>query len=242
MLAIQKILFPTDYSPCAEQAFSQAAYLAACYEANLHVLHVTELPLAPPRLDITEADVAADLHLPCAEPSSVGAPEAGDVVNLEIPPLEGSVWRAILAYAREQDIDLIVMGTHGRSGAQQLLPGSVAAKVVRLATCPVFTVHQHAEPPSNKSNRRLLIPVDFSEHAHLAVAYARDLAAAYSAELDLLHVIAEPITPTFYGFDPIVAQLPSLKTQAQKHLTAMAHEHGRRGRAARKVGLSRNYA
>ena len=113
MLKIKKILFSTDYSACAEHAFSQAAYLAARYDADLHVLHVAEPSLEQLTIDITEAEIAADLHLPFSEPtpSANGAREEGGMSTVEIPPLEGSVARAILAYADEQDIDVIVMGT-----------------------------------------------------------------------------------------------------------------------------------
>lgn len=64
MLKIKKILSPTDSSACAEHAFSKAAYLAYRYEADLHVLHVTEPSLEQLTIDITEADIATDLHLP----------------------------------------------------------------------------------------------------------------------------------------------------------------------------------
>ena len=105
MLSIKKILFPTDFSACAEQAFSQAAYLAERYDAVLHVLHVAEPSLVLPPLDLTEADIAADLHLPQPEPAALPKKQragAGTLLNVEVPPLDGSVERAILAYAAQE--------------------------------------------------------------------------------------------------------------------------------------------
>jgi len=226
MLKIKKILFPTDYSACAEHAFSQAAYLAERYDADLHVLHVIEPSLEQLTIDITEADIAADLHLPFSEPTPFanGAREEGGMLNVEIPPLEGSVARAILAYADEQEIDVIVMGTHGRHGAMWLLLGSVAGKVVRLATCPVFTVRQDTETASNGCIRRILVPTDFSEHARLAVAYAMDLAASYDAHLDLLHVIEQIALPAIYGIEPPLVQMPDIACPARRVLEQVADE------------------
>jgi nucleotide-binding universal stress UspA family protein len=231
MLQIKKILFPTDYSACAEHAFSQAAYLAERYDADLHVLHVTEPSLEQLTFDITEADIAADLHLPFSEPlpSANEAREERGMLNVEIPPLEGSVARAILAYADAQDIDMIVMGTHGRGGALWLLLGSVAGKVVRLATCPVFTVRQDTEATSNGRIRRILVPTDFSEHARLAVAYATDLAVTYDAHLDLLHGIEQVALPAIYGIEPPLVQIPDIEKQARKALEQVAVEARRAG-------------
>lgn len=225
MLDIKKILFPTDYSACAEHAFSQAAYLAERYDAQLHVLHVAEPSSTSLPLDVTEADLAADLNLPLPAPiPSAAPPKDGGLLTVEAPPLKGSVAQAIVAYAEEHDIDVIVMGMHGRSGTERLLLGSVAAKVVRLATCPVFTVRQDTTTDRKGALRRLLVPFDFSEHARQAVAYAADLAATYDAHLDLLHLIEQTAQPTFYGIEPITAQIPYIQRQAHAALEAVAYE------------------
>ena len=228
MLEIKKILFPTDYSACAEQAFSQAAYLAERYDAVLHVLHVAEPSMILPPLDLSEADIAADLHLPMPETPTPEAHRTGEGLlrNVEVPPVNGSVERAILAYAAEQDIDVIVMGTHGRRAVDRLLLGSVAAKVVRLAECPVFTVGFEAAEWEKETARRILAPVDFSEHAQLAVAYARDLATTYDAHLDLLHVVEETALTTVYGMEPVAARIPDVEAQARAALERLVREVG----------------
>lgn len=233
MLQIKNILFPTDYSVSAEHAFSQAAYLAERYNATLHVLHVADpVPSSSTvqPLQFSEADVAEELRLSLEEPSTPFQSRK-QIVQAERPREGGSVSYTILAYAEDHDIDVIVMGTHGRSGAERLLMGSVASQVVRLATCPVFTIRHDARVAARGSILRILVPVDFSEHAYLAATYATDLAATYGAHLDLIHVIEETALPTIYGIEPMVVQIPDVEQEAQKALDHIAE-------TARQAGVS----
>src|SRR5690606_2923950 len=99
----------------------------------------------------------------------------------------------ILDYAGRVDADLIVMATHSRRGLDHLLLGSIAEAVVREAVCPVFTVGPMERLDEDRPPR-LLVPADFSKHARRALAYAKELARLYEAELHALHVVeAEPI-------------------------------------------------
>ncbi len=228
MLEIKKILFPTDYSACAEQAFSQAAYLAERYGAVLHVLHVTEPSVLLPAFGLSETELASDLHLPAPAPPPTRVLLAGEgaLHNAEMAPINGSVERAILAYAAQEDIDLIVMGTHGRRAVDRLFLGSVAGKVVRLAECPVLTVGLESGRWEQGIARRLLVPVDFSEHARLAIAYAKELAATYNAHLDLLNVVEETTLTTVYGLEPLMIRMPDVEVQARAALERMVQDVG----------------
>jgi nucleotide-binding universal stress UspA family protein len=145
MLSIKKILFPTDFSPPSEHALQFARELAEKFDAELHVLHVLE-DVAPMVGDpgmmvdlsdkyLAEARQYAQRGLQ-ALPGERG-PRAGRIVR-EIR--DGSPFVEIVRYAREAGIDLIVIGTHGRTGLKHLLLGSVAENVVRKAACPVLTV------------------------------------------------------------------------------------------------------
>lgn len=217
MLQIKKILFPTDYSACAEQAFSQAAYLAERYDAELHVLHVTEPLMALQPLGFTEADIAKDLHLPVSDAmTEMQSAVKNTLINVEVPPVEGSVERAILAYAVQHRIDVIVMGTHGRRAVDRLLLGSVAGKVVRLAECPVITVGFEADSWDRRKQSNILVPVDFSDHASLALAYAAHLAVTYGVGLDVLHVIEESAFTAMYGFEPATVKPPELQEKVHQ--------------------------
>jgi nucleotide-binding universal stress UspA family protein len=198
MLHLRRILFPTDFSACAEGAYRHAAYLARRTGAELHVLHVIE-GVAEPLVDwvedfrITPEDVAADLDLPAPEPPDAARGRdrkpGGFVPIVDAEERAEKAGPAILQYVEDNDVDLVVMGTHGRRGVRRLLMGSVAEEVVRLAPCPVFTVGGRDTCEGGWSIGRIVTPTDFSEHAALAARHAAALAEAYGAALDLLHVI-----------------------------------------------------
>ncbi|HLT48162.1 MAG TPA: universal stress protein [Rubricoccaceae bacterium] len=228
-LRLRRILFTTDYTALAERAFSHAAYLAATHDAALHVLHVVSGkdgdPLAPlDALRLTQADVAEQLGLP-APPSSAGPADA-PVPVVEVERQGTDPAGVILDYAREVDVDLIVMGTHGRSGLERVRRGSVAETVVRQAPCPVLTVTAEAGPAGPVG--RVLAPVDFSEPAAEAARHARALADLYGARLDLLHVVDEVLlrpvyVPLLGGFQVDEAEVTA---RAEAQLKALADALG----------------
>jgi nucleotide-binding universal stress UspA family protein len=122
---IREILFPTDFSGVATEAGRIAAGLARDLGARLHVLHVI-----PPVTDPTLA--SEDLA------QAVARLKPGRPIVTQL--LSGLPARRIVTYARDKSIGLIVMGSHGRTGLRRALLGSVAAGVVRRASCPVLTV------------------------------------------------------------------------------------------------------
>jgi universal stress protein A len=138
MLPIRIVLHPTDFSDRSENAFRLACALARDYDARLVILHVADLPVlaygegvVPPDPEIYQAslrDQLEGLHIPIPGLRVERRFEEGD------PPAE------ILRVADEIGADLIVLGTHGRTGLGRLLMGSVAERVMRKATCPVLTV------------------------------------------------------------------------------------------------------
>lgn len=141
MLPIKTILHPTDFSPPSGHAFQLACSLARDHDARLLVLHVIDQPAliyggvmtAPPPPPPVEERKAAQEQLQKIRPTDPMVPvehrlEVGDPVQ----------W--ILEVAKERQCDLIVIGTHGRTGLARLLMGSVAERVLRGATCPVVTV------------------------------------------------------------------------------------------------------
>ncbi|UCE53958.1 MAG: universal stress protein, partial [Desulfobacterales bacterium] len=107
----------------------------------------------------------------------------------------------ILDYASENDIDLIVMGTHGRRGLEHVFLGSAAEEVVRLAKCPVLTMREIKKPHPKESLNRILVPIDFSHYAHQALLFAKEIAATYKSRLQVLHVIEQSKRPDFYFFN-----------------------------------------
>jgi universal stress protein A len=153
-IRLQKILLPTDFSNYSAAATQYACELATKFDAELHLLHTLELHLT------STPEFGMGLALPkylaesraAAEKSLAGVLDpkwaAGRTVIQSV--VEGSPKVEIIAYARKQNIDLIVLATHGRTGLPHVLMGSVAETVVRTAPCPVLTVrpegHQFVMP------------------------------------------------------------------------------------------------
>jgi len=114
--------------------------------------------------------------------------------------------------------DLVIIGTHGRSGLEHFLIGSVAEKVVRYAPCAVLTVPGSAE--CKVFFRRLIVPFDFSEYAQLALEKALELADFEGLELHLIYVVEEDVHPAWYawGAQSIFDVLPQIKEKAQEKM------------------------
>ncbi|GAA0291970.1 universal stress protein [Halarchaeum salinum] len=139
-----EILVPTDGSAEAEVAVEHAVDIAATYGARLHALYVVDAS-AYATLDVTET-VVEDLEdegEAAVEAIATAAADAG--VETQRAITKGNVHEAITAYARANDIDLIVMGTHGRRGLDRVLVGSVTERVIRTADVPVLTVRSETE-------------------------------------------------------------------------------------------------
>ena len=144
MIRLKKILFPTDFSEHSLRALPYARSLAEVFHAKLHLLHVVEPMrvladelLAPAPLIQMETDAEergrARLH------ELVDLPTRA-ILEIEERVVRGVPFAEIVRYAREEEIDLIVLATHGLSGIAHLLIGSTAEKVVRKAPCAVLTV------------------------------------------------------------------------------------------------------
>jgi nucleotide-binding universal stress UspA family protein len=179
MIHLDRVLFPTDGSACAERAWAHARSLANRFDAALDVLQVVppEAPAEPAAADAASAPSPAQ---PRCVPSR--------------SPADG-----ILRSAARHDATLIVLGTHGRRGVERLLMGSVAEEVVRRASGPVFTVGRQTPTPATLAGGRLLVPVDFSPHRARLLGYAREWARLYDLSCTLLHVVETEGLPDAYS-------------------------------------------
>ena len=140
-MTIQHILVPTDFSPYAEQALDYAIALAKRLQARVTLIHVIspvlwgtgDVPAAPPPTycEAIEAEVQQGIEAALKRVRAAGL-EGQTLVAY------GAPFDRIITTARDQGVDLIVMGTHGRTGLPHLFLGSVAERVVRLAPCPVL--------------------------------------------------------------------------------------------------------
>ena len=140
-----RILFPTDGSDGTVAALEHAIEHALTYEATLHVLYVIEETYPVVEAGAPETLDALERHGERALEEVRTKAKAAGVEAIQGRVAGGSPYRQIVEYADEYDIDLIVMGTHGRRGVDRYLLGSVAEKVVRTADCPVLTVKSGAE-------------------------------------------------------------------------------------------------
>lgn len=199
MLQIQNVLFARDFSGCSERALPYALAIARRLHATLHVVFV-EVPHGR----LPEDHPAAHPETLQARLAQVGDLVEGRTINpggLRIVPavVRGEeAASALLDYVAAEDIDLVVLGTHGHRGVRHLILGSVAEEVVRRAPCPVLTVGPTGPAPESFAGLdALLVPVDFSRHAAEAVRYAKELAALFGARVDLLHVFDVRYDPGF---------------------------------------------
>jgi nucleotide-binding universal stress UspA family protein len=146
MIKIQNILVPTDFSEASDSALVYGRTLARTFNARLHLLHVVDDASYLAGVDgyaLSGASVLADVTDVARKQLRTCLTEEDGRDSKTIPAVwTGSPAHAIADYAREEDIDLIVMGSHGRGFISGLLTGRVAEKVVRIAPCPVLTVRK----------------------------------------------------------------------------------------------------
>jgi nucleotide-binding universal stress UspA family protein len=164
MILLKHVLVATDFSPPSEAALAYGRELARTFGASLHLLHIVENSFLRPTTSDPHAILATKTRtlnglLTDADRRAHGGVRA--VVEVSDFPAQ-----AIAQYAKTEAMDLIVMGTHGRSTVSQILAGSVAERVVRIATCPVLTVrhpeHEFVLPDSLDERRGLDSPQDDS--------------------------------------------------------------------------------
>ena len=145
MFLWKRSLVPTDFSRSCQTARDYACELAGQFSAELHVLHVleeqivtvqpSEFHLLTPMFDLNQLRASTELAL-----NRIPGPARSGEIRVIRATRTGSPFVEIVRYARELDIELIVMGTHGRTGLRHMLLGSVAENVVRKAHCPVLTI------------------------------------------------------------------------------------------------------
>lgn len=196
MIEIRRILCPIDFSDHSRRALDHALAIAHWYESQVILLHVSPLmPVAayapgsgmPPYVALTP-----DARQALVSSMKRFATEAGASAPVEFEIAEGDTAPTILATASELTADLLVLGTHGRSGFQRWVLGSVTEKVLRQATCPVLTVPRGADDAVPVVFRRIVCAIDFSECSMHALEYATSLAQEANAHLTIVHVLELP--------------------------------------------------
>ena len=201
MTQIRRIVCPVDFSEYSRHALDYAVAIARWYSARITALYVrtfsfpvlatgpfvgTEIWAGEPLTDGERVDLQHHLDRFVAADVASGAP-----IDTAIDEDYGAA-AAIVSRARTLDADLIVMGTHGRTGLDRALLGSVAEKVLRKAPCPVLTVPTRVREAVPLEFDRIVCAVDFSKKSAAELEYAVGLAERSGARLTVLHVIDLP--------------------------------------------------
>jgi nucleotide-binding universal stress UspA family protein len=193
-VTLKNILFLTDFSEPSEVAIQFAIAIAREYEAKGHALHVlTPFPLAFASMESAAAVIdgfedGAVAEMQRVDSQLVGIPHETVIIRGE------SVWACVKKILNERRIDLMILGTHGRTGAMKLLLGSVAEEIFRRASVPVLTIGPSVRKGVHNGGRfhRVLFPTDFTPEAEAAAPYAISMAQENEARLLLLHVMQDP--------------------------------------------------
>lgn len=189
--SIKNILYATDYSPCAKAAIPFLRVIAERYGSTVHVIHVcspeprTSVPTDKfPELDAVQYVAEVEMK------ALLASNDFGDIA-LTSTVEHGDLWEVLAAAIKQKNIDLIVIGTHGRRGLKKVVLGSVAEQVLRHASCPVLTVGPHVidGAVADASFSRILLATDYSPSSRHALSYAVSLARANKSHLMLLHAL-----------------------------------------------------
>ncbi|MCL5286454.1 MAG: universal stress protein [Acidobacteria bacterium] len=198
-VSMRNILVATDFSHSSDAALAHAASIARRYDAKMFVAHVIRpdvYQLVPPEVTA----VTLEQTRRYAEQQMASLLISGRLRDIPHQVLlgTGELWPVLSELLGQHEIDLIVVGTHGRTGVRKLLLGSAAEEIFRMASCPVLTVgpkvtvpNGSAPAPDPLSRRRFLYATDFTAHSERAAAYAVSLAQENQAHLTLLHVVQE---------------------------------------------------
>jgi nucleotide-binding universal stress UspA family protein len=224
-MTMKTVLCPVDRSELSRRAFEYAIAFARWQRASLQVFEAVDAGLPPvgggmQRVYEIPAEVLADVRTQLAE---FAAPAIAAGVATDVAVEAGNTVQQILLRAKAGSADLIVLGTHGRSGVERLALGSVAEKILRKAACPVLTVPPAAPPPPTRSAApftRVLCATDFSDPSLDAVRYATCLAQEAGAALVLAHVVEWPFGHTT-GPDSVTDLRNSIVAELRDRLTRL---------------------
>ena len=192
-ITLKNILFATDFSQAAGAAAPSAIQISRRYGAKVYGVHVNRFD------DYTAAAPSAWAAM--AETAEKETREDAGRLNEQLQSIEhevvigeGNLWEVLSNVIQQKEIDLVVVGTRGRTGFGKTLLGSVAEQILRQSPCPVLTVGPHVNPWSDEyaKMREILYATNLATDAPVAAPYAISLAQENQAHLVLLHVIEDP--------------------------------------------------
>jgi nucleotide-binding universal stress UspA family protein len=194
VVQLQRILVATDFSAGARSALACALGMARRYQCNIFLVHVIPLLQYVAPEGSEEAIQQAKKFAAREMQRLVEDSNCKGMVHEDILCGEG-VWPLLQDFADRHSIDLLVVGTHGRTAAKQQLLGPVAEQVFRLSECPVLTVGSRPgnSAPATDGLQRILYATNFKPHAERAAAVAHFLEREHGAKLTVLHVVEDQL-------------------------------------------------
>jgi len=233
MINLSSVLFPTDFSDCSRESLRHALRICKTFDAKMHILHVHALLSGNPeniKDGFPQIEKLIDIYEQQAELDIEEYRRLSNeyVVLFSEETIRGfSVSEEILRQETKKNIDLIVMGTHGRGFLSHFVMGSVAEKVVRYSSCPVLTVNQFGKPIDIVDDyRRILVPLDFSDYSKAGLKYGIAFAKTFTAKLDIIHVF-EAFPPPLvysYGVDSVIHFNPEIKKKSEEIICKTVEE------------------
>lgn len=186
-IEIRHILLATDFGPFTQTALHYSLAIARRYGAKIYLVHVV-----PPDL-IGDSRTTLDDAWREAQRHMTDLLIAGHLkdVDHQVIVEQGEVWPTLSEKIAQHHVELLVIGTHGRSRIGKLLLGSVAEQIFRQATCPVLMVGPKVPPPQGRGVQKILFCTGFSKHSLFAGVYALSMAQRQGAEMVMLHVSRE---------------------------------------------------
>jgi nucleotide-binding universal stress UspA family protein len=216
--AIRNVLVATDFSRRSKITLDFGLDFAHHYGAKtyiLHVLPVQEYAMAGPEAFVAAQDAARRDLLELKQQLKACSYNDGDDYHLVLG--EGDIAESIMDCAGEKNVDLIVLGTHGRKGFSLALMGSVAEHVFRHSPVPVLTLGPALDHAPSVSPRRLLVPIDFTSASRASVQYVFSLACEHQAGITLLHVLPKLQSDA-------VADVELVEQGTREHLAELARD------------------
>jgi len=213
-ISLKNVLFATDFSAVAQAALPYAVAISRHYGSTLHAVHVIpdfNILVHPQAVDPVTFEFAYEAEKRAAlKHMRVLVPDLLSI-NHHMYIRHGGIWDALSEIMSQQQIDLLVLGTHGRRGLSKLITGSVAEELVRLAPCPVLTVGPKVSGvvkeefdealqdirPAEIELKQIIFAMDFNPESLAAAPFAISLAEEFQARLGLVYVIPKDLpTPS----------------------------------------------
>ena len=194
VVQLQRILVATDFSAGARAALDCALGIARRYQSKVFLVHaIPVLPYVSPEGSEEAIQQAKKFAAREMQRLVEGADCAG-MAQEEILS-GGEVWPLLQDFANSHAVDLMALGTHGRTAEKKQLLGPVAEEIFRLAECPILTVGARSETPSLATDgvHRILYATNFKPHSERAAAFAHSLEREHGAKLTVLHVVEDEL-------------------------------------------------